>query len=130
MEPSLSRAYEELKHLYRLTGHLYISSVYRVPMRNWNNKLRIQNGKLEICLSRAYEELKPKAKTKTTKTKKKFIACLWGIETMITYWVWKGSPRVYRVPMRNWNECDPGNSRIQVFPVYRVPMRNWNKHIG
>ena len=99
---SLSRTYEELKHV--------------IKSFDWRNKISLSRTYeelkqyflywdlyLEIGLSRTYEELKLKYFSYKRISFYPFIAYLWGIETLYVRRSLKMRLSVYRVPMRNWN---------------------------
>ena len=97
----LSRAYEELK-LFKVQKQWNSSFVYRVPMRNWNRLIFLYdyNRKRFIaCLWGIETGRIPFVHF----SKFMFIACLWGIETLYYKYIVAFFIFVYRVPMRNWN---------------------------
>jgi len=55
-----------------------------------------------------------------------FSAYLWGIEITIHSMFKTWSPKVFSLPMRNWNLLLPWVSLLRQC-VFSLPMRNWNR---
>ena len=123
----LSRTYEELKQNPWKTGRSGVKSVYRVPMRNWNISFNTRRTSSNSSLSRTYEELKHIKEFLKRKKIVRFIAYLWGIETVV---VWKLFIFYKEFIAYLWGIetlYDTIAIKEIIIPVYRVPMRNWNK---
>ena len=76
--------------------------VYRLPMRNWNQRLHLDRHSVFTFIDYLWgiETIKKKG---AKKMEGLFIDYLWGIETIKIQKISKLGWKVYRLPMRNWN---------------------------
>ena len=94
-------------------------------MRNWNNCIGVKICQINIVSSVPMRNWNHQGWPRTG-ARQRFLAYLWGIETVIPLAGLAFAIEVSSVPMRNWN--------ISIYeyvwwvqPVSSVPMRNWNR---
>ena len=138
----LDRTYEELKLFLGADEVHFWSSVWIVPMRNWNLLGIMETWEGQFRLDRTYEELKPASRPSTMPMMRprldrtyeelkqpffgsgavffnKFGSYLWGIETHPRPSRLPADPQVWIVPMRNWNRARwPSTVRPSRFGSY------------
>ena len=102
-----------------------LTSVFTVPMRNWNRETIKRLRRLINGFYSTYEELKRSILLNFIFTIDSFLQYLWGIETSVSYRCRYSFLNVFTVPMRNWN-FDWLSFTIKKNIVFTVPMRNWN----
>jgi len=95
--------YEELKPCLVFTGRSASTSVFILPMRNWNHDAANPEMTSFECFHSTYEELKHSLYRSVAAKYKTFSFYLWGIETEQADWIARHSSTVFILPMRNWN---------------------------
>ena len=80
-----------------------MTSVFTVPMRNWNYSITACYLNISFSFYSTYEELKPPHLPIQNPLHLQFLQYLWGIETYLVIYCLYVIIWVFTVPMRNWN---------------------------
>ena len=101
-------------------------NVFSLPMRNWNTTSSSFPSRFAAFLAYLWG-IETDHFFRNFSKPIKFLAYLWGIETRLCPGFLVRPNEVFSLPMRNWNDTNPGYNHQGVTIVFSLPMRNWNR---